>query len=160
MLSRELADVGAQALARAQAAEDLAHHLLSHGVVADERDAPVGALAASGRLGDVVEEGAEAQGLAALELVGQRLGEDGFDPRRQLAEDGAEIRFQLDQPSQDLDRVVVHVEMVEMALLDTAEGGQLGEHGVQHFQPRGKLEPREAARGDDQPAELRERALG
>ena len=49
----------AEALARAQAAAELAHHALAELVVADERHPAVRAHAARGRLAHVVEERAE-----------------------------------------------------------------------------------------------------
>ena len=59
----------AEALARAQAAADVAHHLLAQPVVAHEGHAAVVAHVVRGGLADVVQERAEAQRLAARELV-------------------------------------------------------------------------------------------
>ena len=55
--------------------QTLAHHLLAEPVVADEGHAAVRAHVARRGLADVVQERAEAERLAACELVGERLGE-------------------------------------------------------------------------------------
>ena len=74
MVAGEALEEPAQALARAQAPADGSRTIRSpERVVADERDASVRAHAAGGRLADVVQQRAEAERLAAGELVGQRL---------------------------------------------------------------------------------------
>ena len=68
-------------------------------------------------------------------------------------------RLQLDQPLEHLERVPVHVLVVEVALLDLVEVGQLGQHGPHQAEPVGEREARDGARGEHEPPELREHAL-
>ena len=86
VVAGEPVEEAAEALARAQAAAELAHHLLAEPSWPDEGHAAVRAHAARGRLADVVQQRAEAERLAARELVRQRLREHRAQPRRQLAE--------------------------------------------------------------------------
>ena len=75
-------------------------------------------------------ERAEAQRLAARELVAERLGQHAAHARgvrRRTARRGAVST--LDLLAEHLERVVVDVEVVVVALLDAVERGQLGQHG-------------------------------
>ena len=81
------------------------------------------------RLGDVVQERAEAQRRAAGQLVGERLREQRAERLLVLdAERRRRIALDLDGPLEDRERVVEHVEVVVAALLDAAQRLELGEH--------------------------------
>ena len=113
---------------RASAARAISAPLL---VVMGEADATVRQLGAGARLGDVVQQRAEAQAAAAGELVGQRLGQQGAHRRgeRLVAERRRGIALEVDAGLQDLERVAVHVEVVVGVLLDAAQRRQLGQDG-------------------------------
>ena len=160
VVASEPADEAGEALAGAQPAAQLADHLLADGVVAHEGDAAAGEHVARGRLADVVQQRAEAQRLGAGELVAERLGQDPLDARGLLgAEQLRQPLLQLDLPGQHLERVVVDVEVVVVALLDPVEGGQLGQDRLEHAEAVGQLQPGEGAVRDHQPAQLSEHAL-
>ena len=142
----------AEPFAGAQAAAYLAHHLLAEPVVPHEGHATVLAHVVGGGLADVVQERAEAERLPACELVGERLVED-------LAQLALDLPLQLDQALQHLERVPVDVLVVVVALLDVVELGQLWEHRVEQPEAIGECEALHGARGQHQPAELREDAL-
>ena len=76
VMARERRHVRLQPLRGAQATERRPRQLRAGLVVADEGDAALRRLVPRLRLRRVVQEGAEAQGLAAGELVGQRLSHD------------------------------------------------------------------------------------
>ncbi len=64
--------------------------------------------------------------VAARQLVGERLGEQRCDRSAVLgAEDRSRIAFERDRLSQHRERVLAHVEVVVVALLDAAERVQL-----------------------------------
>ena len=121
--------------------------------MADEGDAPVRrAHLARGGLRGVVQQRPPAHRLAARELVGQRLGEQRGE-RRAMRADGelgalacwAARRGQLDRAVEHLERVLVDVGVVEGALLDAAQRGELGKHHRERAHRRDQLEP--GARG-------------
>ncbi len=159
VLARELPDVGAKALAGPQPAKDLPDHLIARGVVADEGDPPVGPHAAGRRLGDVVEESGQPQRLAAGHLVGQGglelLGHAGGE----LPEDAVEVPLGVDEPGQHLEGVVEDVEVVEVALLDSRQGAELGEHRVEHVEPGRKPQAVQCAGRGHEPPQLGEHPL-
>src|SRR3954447_2819234 len=159
-VARDRAEELAQLLARAQPAADARDHLLAHGVVADERDAAVRQHLACGRLRDVVGERAEAERLGARELVRERFVEQLLYARTELrAEDHRRMALDPQLLAQHLERVTVHVEVVEVALLYAVEGGELGQHGGDEAEAVGEGEPFEHALGDHESAELGEDAL-
>ena len=128
--------------------------------MADEGDAAVWQHAARRGLRDVVGERAEAKRLGAGELVSERLPEERLDPGAELpAEDDRRVALDLQLLAQHLERVTVHVEVVELALLHTVQRGELGEHGGDQAEPIGERQPLENAVGDHEPAELGEYAL-
>src|SRR4051794_21702513 len=160
VVARDRAEELAQLLARPQPAAYARDHLLAHGVVADERDAAVRQHLARGRLRDVVGERAEAKRLGTRELVRERLVEQSLYARTELrAEYRGRTALDPQLLAQHLERVTVHVEVVEVALLYAVEGGELGQHGGDEAEAVGKGEPFERALGDHESAELGEDAL-
>lgn len=87
MVAGERPHERAQALARAQAAEDLRHHFLAGEVVPDEGHLAVGPDATRVGLCHVVEERSQAQRLQASQLVRQRLLEERPQRWAELAEE-------------------------------------------------------------------------
>ena len=129
--------------------------------MADERHPPVRQLAAGGRLPDVVQQGGEAKRLPPRELVGERLLQDRTEARRELrAEGGLGLALDLQESVQHLHRVVVDIEVVEVALLHAVEGGDLGQNRLHQAQPVGQRQALEHPVRGDQPAELGEHPLG
>jgi hypothetical protein len=128
VMACERRHVRAQPLAGPQARQRGARHLGPLFVVAREADAPVRQLDAGLRLGDVVQQRAEAQPAAAGELVGQGLGEQRADRRGQrlVAQRGRGIALEVDAGLQDLEGVAVHVAVVVGVLLDPAQRRELG----------------------------------
>ena len=129
-----------------------AHHLLPQPVVAHEGHAAVLAHVVGGGLADVVQERAEAERLAAGELVGERL-------VQHLAQLAGGLALELDQPLEHLDRVAVDVEVVVVALLHLVQVGELGEHRAQQAEPVGEVEARHGPWREHEPAQLGEDAL-
>ena len=72
---------------------------------------------------------------------------------------GSASALELDQPAQHLQRVVVDVEMVVVALLHAVQRRQLGQHRGEQSEPVGQRQAVEHAVGDHQPAQLGEHAL-
>ena len=97
-------------------------------VVADEGDEAALVLLAGRRLARVVQDGREAQRLAAGELVGERLGEQRADVGGDIAREPLEIALDLEQVGEHLERVPVDVEVVVGVLLDPAQALELREH--------------------------------
>ncbi len=64
-----------------------------------------------------MQERGQAQGLAASELVGQRLRQHGLQARGQRPEELLQAGLELELAGQHLQRVPVHVEVVVPALL-------------------------------------------
>ena len=121
---------------------------------------PPGSTSLVARLPDVVQQRAEAQRLGAGELVAERPGQHPLDARGLPgAEHLRQALLQLDLPGQHLERVVVDVEVVVVALLDPVEGGQLGQDRLEHAEAVGQLQPGDCAVRDDQAAQLQEDAL-
>ena len=129
VVQAERGDVVGELLGRAQPAQDGAGQLGARAVVAGEAEAAVRPLAARPRLGGVVQQRGEAHRVAARELVGERLAQQRRDRSGVLAEPGRE-RVALDRCDlvEHLERVVVHVEVVEDVLLDPVQREQLGQH--------------------------------
>ena len=108
-------------------------------VVSHEGDPPVPrAHLSGGGLGGVVQQRPPAQCLAAGHLVGQRLGQQRrhggpvlADRGLRVAQGGTAGRGQLDRPVEHLQRVPLDVGMVEVALLDSPQGLELGQHDGQ-----------------------------
>ena len=99
-------------------------------VVAEERRRAVVAVAERGGLGDVVQQRAEAQREAAVDLVGERLGEQRRDGRgvgRPDAEHRGRVGLERDRLLEHLERVGVDVGVVVAVLLDAAQRVQLGQ---------------------------------
>ena len=113
------------------------------------------------RLGDVVQQRAEAQPAAAGELVGQRLGEQRADGRGQrlVAERGRGIALEVDARLQDLERVAVHVAVVVGVLLDAAQRRELGQDGGHEVELVHEREPAHRRVGADDAPQLGEDAL-
>ena len=113
------------------------------------------------RLGDVVQQGAEAQRAAAGQLVGQRLGQQRAHRRGQrlVAERGRGIALEVDAGLQDLERVPVDVAVVVGVLLDAAQRRQLGQDGGDELELVHQREPADRRVGADDAAQLGEDAL-
>ncbi|MFN8152440.1 MAG: hypothetical protein U0R24_15120 [Solirubrobacterales bacterium] len=120
-------DLAREGARTAQAPEQVGHHACSDLVVALEGDPALRALDARRGLADVVQECSEAQRAAARQPVGERLREDRRDPVGGVAREAREIRLDLEQPAQDLDRVPVGIEVVVGALADAAQRVELGQ---------------------------------
>ena len=161
MVAHERGDVGAQALAGAQALQHRARELGAARVVAEERDATVGAHGAGERLGGVVQQRAPAQRLAACELVRERLGQQRRDRLSELggAENGGRIGLQRDRALEHLERVAVDVAVVVAALLYAAQGIQLRQHGRGDPERVHQLQALERTRGGEDATQLHEHAL-
>ena len=133
VVAHERRHVRAQPLARAQPPEHRARQLRPAGIVSDEGHTSVlGADRTREGLGRVVQQRAPAQRLSAGQLVRERLGEQSLhggtalaDARLQLAHPVPRTGGQLDRPVEHLERVSVHVEVVEAVLLDPAQRLQL-----------------------------------
>ncbi len=125
----ERGDVRAQALARAQPREDLAAHARALAVVVGEADPALAEVGLRERLGDVVQQRAPAQRVAAREVVGERLGEHRGDPRAEgvVVEHGGRVALERDRVLEHLERVVVGVLVVVDRLLDPAQRPELGQ---------------------------------
>ena len=160
-MARERRHVRAQPLAGAQADQRGARHLRPLLVVVGEADATVGQLGAGARLGDVVQQSAEAQPAAAGQLVGQRLGQQGAHRRGQrlVAERSGGIALEIDAGLQDLERVPVDVEVVVWVLLDAAQGGQLGQDRRDEVELVHEAKPAHGRVGGHDAAQLGEDAL-
>ena len=106
--------------------EHVAGQLRARRVVAHERHPAVGQHVARLRLGGVVQERGPAHRLPARELVrraARRAARDLVVEAR-----GDRIALQQRDRVEHLERVVVDVEVVEVALLDPAQRAQLGQH--------------------------------
>jgi hypothetical protein len=128
--------------------------------VPEKGDPAVVAPAARGRLAHVVKQRAEAQSLAAGELVGQRLIQNARHLGAELPEHRRRVGLDRIQLPQHLDRVAEHVEVVKGTLLDALQLGQLGEHGGKDPEPLRQLQAGERAIGHHQAAQLGEDSLG
>jgi hypothetical protein len=161
VLSAQRRDVVTQLRRRPQPPQHVAGHPLALHVVTGEARPTVRPLRARPRLRGVVQQRGKAHRLTARELVGQGLAQQVRDRRRVLAEPGpGRVPFDGHDLIEHLERVVVHVEVVEDVLLDSAQRGELRQHlggdavGVHQAEPR-------AHRGRaDHLLELAEDALG
>ena len=159
-MAHERGDVGLEPLARAQPGEDVARELRARAVVTEEGRRAVVAVAEGRGLRGIVQQRAEAQGEAAVEVVGERLGEQPAHRVRVLgAEHGRGVRLDGERLLEHLDRVVVDVGVVVAVLRDALQRRELGEDR------RGEAEPvhppqraQDAAIRED-PLELGEHAL-
>src|SRR5215211_6332195 len=133
MVTGQVLDEAAEALARPQTPAQRPHHARAELVVAHEGHPAVGPDRARRGLADVVQEGAEAERLAARQLIRARLVEDRADPRSQTL-------LELDQGREHLDRVAEHVEVMELALIDLVQVRELRNYGPQQPEPIGELE--------------------
>ena len=154
VMPRHAAEERRQLLAGPEAAADPDDELLAHRVVPDEGDAAVRKLAPGRGLRHVVHERAEAQRLHPRELVGERLVEHGAQLRRERTEDRLQAGLQPELLAQHLERVVVHVEVVEVALLHAAQRRELRQHGRDQAEAVGEREAVQHTLGDHEPAEL------
>ena len=127
-------------------------------VVADEGDAAAG-LPPRRRLAEVVEQRAEAQRLAAGQLVGERLGEQLPRLLGPLAREALEVGLDLEQPLEHRQRVAVDVEVVVGALLDPAQRLELGQQRRRDPELVDQLQPAERVGAGDQQPQLGELAL-
>ena len=160
VVAGERRHVLAQPLAGPQAREHAGRDLRADDVVPDERDPTLGADPPGLRLGDVVQERSEAQRLPPRELVGQRLVQEPGNRRRVRAEPLLGMPRQLDRRGEHQLRVLVHVEVVVLALLDAAHPAELRQD---HIDRADRVHQREALQspvGDHDPLELGEHALG
>ena len=92
---------------------------------------------------------------SSAERLGQHAAQAGGLRPEQLVEASLEP----DLLPEHLERVVVDVEVVVVALVDAVEGGQLGQHRVQHAEAVGQLEAGPDAVGEHEAAQLAEDAL-
>ena len=113
-------------------------------------------------LGDVVQQRAEAQRLAARQLVGQRLVQQRPQRRRLLLASDRSTAVSLSAivSSQHRAGVAEHVEMVKAALLDAVERGRARAAPPRWRRSPHQLEPGQRAVGAHHPLELGEDALG
>ena len=140
MVPCQRGDIVGDALGGAQPAQDVARELGALGVVADERDAAVRPHPARGRLGRVVQQRGEAHGVAAAEVVAERLGQQRADGAGVLAE-RLRARLQPGDGVEHLERVAVDVAVVEDVLLDAAQRRELGQHDGGDAEVLGEQEP-------------------
>ena len=151
--------VAGQLARGAQAAHDLADRPHPLDVVAFEADEAV-AFGPGRGLGDVVEEGAEAQGDGAVHLVGERLGEVGGGLVGALGADEArQVGLDLQRVLEHLERVAVHVEVVVGALFDALRPLQLGEDDGGEAELVEQLEAAQRVGAAEQLAQLGQLAL-
>ena len=141
-----------------QAPADFVDHLGALLVVADEGD-EAAPLATGLRLGDVVQEGAEAQRGAAAQLVGQRLGEQRLDLGGALAGEALEVGLDLERLLEHRDRVAVDVEVVVGPLLDAAQGRDLGQDDLGDAERVEQFEAAQRVGPAEQAAQLRQLPL-
>ncbi len=153
-------DMSDQPLAGAQSREDPGRHLRSAHVVLEEGRAALGADRAGEWFGDVMYQSAEPQRLAARELVGQRLVEDLPQAGPEFAERGAGIVRNVDRRLERRERVLIDVEVVVVALLETTQRVQLGQHGGRRTDAVRQLDPRHRTIVGDGQTQLREHTLG
>ena len=125
MVARHRREVGREAPRRLQSPAELDDHLGPDRIVADEAD-PALTLGPGRRLADVVEQRREAEGVAAGQLVSERLGEQPGDLAGRIAAELRQGPLDLEAATQDLEGVVVGVEVVVGALADAAERLELG----------------------------------
>ena len=103
--------------------------------------------------------GAEAQRVAAGELVGERLGEQRPDLAAGVARVAVEVGLDLEQAGQHLERVPVDVEVVVRVLADAAERLELGQDAGGRAELVEQLEPAQRVGPADQQPQLGELAL-
>ena len=142
-----------RSLARSRV-EDLRRQLGATNVVLEEGGAPLGADRVGERLGDVVQQRAEAQRLPAGELVGQRLVQHRRQRRGLLTEDGRRIALEVDRRLQRGERVAVDIEVVVIALLQAAQRVELGQHHRGRADALGQLERRHGTVADEHQPQL------
>jgi hypothetical protein len=166
-----------RSLARSRV-EHLPCELRSQSIVPHERHAPVlRANLACGRLGGVVQQRSPAQRLTAGHLIRERLHKQmrhalvvRADGNPQIvavvSATGATVvdarggrRGQLDGSLEHLQRVVVHVQVVEAALLDAAQRVELWQYGGGGPDCDCHLDPLAGIRGGEYPAQLDEHPL-
>jgi hypothetical protein len=159
VVERQRLEIAGQPAGGPQAAHDRADHLGALDVVAFEADETVFLLTRL-RLGDVVEEGAEAQPGGAVHLVGQRLGEEGGGFRGALGPDEApQVGLDLERVPEDLERVPVHVLVVVGTLFDPLRPLQLGEDDGGDLEVVEQLQPAQRVGSAEQLPQLGELAL-
>ena len=149
VMARQPGDVRPQPLAGAQPGEDLAGQLGALVGVAGEPVAALRQRTCVAGLADVVQQRAQAQRAAAVELVAQRLAQQrrdraGVAPRRATAAGSASSAIDL---LEHLERVAVDVAVVVARLLDPAHRVELGQHGrgrAQVVEPAQPVERRAA----------------
>src|SRR5918996_5609608 len=100
-----------------QAPADVGDDPRANLVVSDEGHV-ARALRAGLRLADIVEEGAEAEGVAAVELVRERLGQEGIDLGGELSGETLHVPLEAEPLLQHGDGVAVDVEVVVRVLDD------------------------------------------
>ena len=138
-----------------QATEDRARHRAPAHVVAREADAAVGQHRARLRLGDVVQERAEAQRVAARHLVGERRASSVADRLRVLgAERLRRVALEGDGAVEHLEGVVEDVEVVVAALLDAAQRLELRQHARAQPELEREPDPLPRALAGEHPAQL------
>ncbi len=161
VVAHERRHVRLQPRARPQPGEHLAGELRPQGVVPDEGDAPVRwTHLARQRLGGIVQQRTPAQRAPTGQPVGQRLREQ----RRQFPAALAPhqhrgVPLQRDRLGEHLERVVVHVEVVEATLLDVPQRVDLGEHDGSGAHLPHQLQAVHSAGGVEDAAQLHEHAL-
>ena len=112
------------------------------------------------RLGDVVEEGAEAQRGGAVHLVGERLGEHRGGLLGAVDADvTGQVGLDRERAPQHLERVPVDVEVVVGALADALRRLQLGEDDGGEAELVEQRQPAQRVGAAEQPAQLGQLAL-
>ncbi len=130
VVARERPHVLDQTLRRPQPPEGLRRDLGTGDVMAHERHPPAVGHATRLRLCDVVEQRAEPQRVAAAQLVRERLRQHRANGIAILADSRGGVTLELDRRLEDGQRVSVHVEVVEAALLHPAQLCELGQHDL------------------------------
>ncbi len=102
----------------------------------------------------------ESQRLSTRQLIGERLRQHRCDRAGVLAERPGGIALERDRLGEHRVRVLVHVEMVVAALLDSPQLSQLRQHSSRRAERIHQREPVQGALAGDDPLELGEHALG
>ena len=144
----------AEAVRRAQVPHETVSHVGPHLVVPDERDAPLGGHPARGRLGHVVQEGGDAEGMASREAISQGLRQRRRHHVGIAPEDSCGIALNGHHVAEHLHGVPEDVQVVVFALIHPAAVIQLGHQGGEPTHTVQQVENRDRVVGTDDAREL------